>query len=117
MYLAAERQAECAADLYRQRQHRHQKVIGARFSHQLELPPPVPQESISNFSVSPAFEVTCLNTASAVGLPNSHFFFVFFLGGRGRGRGRGSEDVFACIFHEIPHGTRKKRNREQEKNE
>lgn len=37
-------------------------------AHQFGLPPPVPQESISNFSDAPASEVTCLKTASALGL-------------------------------------------------
>lgn len=37
-------------------------------AHQLGFPPPVPHESISNLSASPALEVTCLKTASAVGL-------------------------------------------------
>ena len=37
-------------------------------SHQSGLPPPVPQESITTWSCSPARSTTLLNTASAVGL-------------------------------------------------
>jgi hypothetical protein len=36
--------------------------------NQPELPPPVPQESMSNRSATPAFSTTALNTASALGL-------------------------------------------------
>ncbi len=42
-------------------------------THQLELPPPVPQESMLNCEDSPAFSTTDVNTASALGdLPQVH---------------------------------------------